>query len=105
MIGDPLTGAGLLYAYTGHDVVFPHVTGRYGAESAVLARSLVTGDAAVCDAIEDLGVTHAVDFGDTVLFQNHYTTYDGLHDLDESPILTEVDRVGDAVLYEITGCD
>lgn len=105
VIGDPLTGAGLLYAYTGHDVVFPHVTGRYGAESAVLARSLVTGDAAVCDAIEDLGVTHAVDFGDTVLFQNHYTTYDGLHDLDESPILTEVDRVGDAVLYEITGCD
>jgi hypothetical protein len=105
VVGDPLTGAGLLYAYTGHDVVFPHVTGRYGPESAVLARSLVTGDAAACEAIEDLGVTHAVDFGDTVLFQNHYTTYDGLHDLDESPILTEVDRVGDAVLYEITGCD
>jgi hypothetical protein len=105
VIGDPLTGAGLLFAYTGHDVVFPHVTGRYGADAALLARYLVDGGSEVCDAIERLGVTHALDFGDTVLFQNHYTTYDGLHDLDESPILTEVDRVGDAVLYEVSGCD
>lgn len=105
VIGDPLTGAGLLYAYTGHDVVFPHVTGRYGDDAATLARHLVDGGAEVCDAAERLGVTHALDFGDTVLFQNHYTTYDGLHGLDRSSILTEVDRVGDAVLYEITGCD
>lgn len=105
VIGDPLTGAGLLFAYTGVDVVFPHVTGRYGSDAATLARYLATGDPAVCEAIDNLGVTHAFDFGDTVLFENHYTTFDGLHDLDESPILTEVDRVGDAVLYEITGCD
>ncbi|WP_315105833.1 DUF6541 family protein [uncultured Microbacterium sp.] len=105
VVGDPLTGAGLLFAYTGQDVVFPHVTGNYGADAAVLARQLADGTPAVCEAAERLGVTHAVDFGETVLFQNHYTTYDGLHDLDRSPILTEVDRVGDAVLYEITGCD
>ncbi|WP_417503546.1 DUF6541 family protein [Microbacterium sp.] len=105
VIGDPLTGAGLLFAYTGHDVVFPHVTGRYGADAALLARYLASGGPEVCDAVERLGVTHALDFGDTVLFQNHYTTYDGLHDLDESPILTEVDRVGDATLYEISGCE
>ncbi len=94
VIGDPLTGAGLLFAYTGDDVVFPHVTGRYGRDAAVLARYFVDGGPEVCDAAERLGVTHAVDFGDTVLYQNHYTTYDGLHDLDDSPILTEVDRVG-----------
>lgn len=105
VIGDPLTGAGLLFAYTGDDVVFPHVTGRYGRDAAVLARYFVDGGPEVCDAAERLGVTHAVDFGDTVLYQNHYTTYDGLHELEKSPILTEVDRVGDAVLYEITGCD
>lgn len=105
VIGDPLTGAGLLFAYTGQDVVFPHVTGNYGADAALLARELAAGTPAVCEAAERIGVTHAVDFGDTVLFQNHYTTYDGLHDLADSPILTEVDRVGDAVLYEITGCD
>lgn len=105
VIGDPLTGAGLLYAYTGHDVVFPHVTGRYGADAAVLARYLADGGADVCAAVERLGVTHAVDFGDMVLYKNHFTTYDGLHDLDDSPIVTEVDRVGDAVLYELTGCE
>ena len=86
-------------------MVFPHVTGRYGRDASVLARYFVDGGPEVCDAAERLGVTHAMDFGDTVLYQNHYTTYDGLHDLDDSPILTEVDRVGDAVLYEITGCD
>lgn len=105
VIGDPLTGAGLLYAYTGHDVVFPHVTGRYGTDAATLARSLVDGGPEVCDAIESLGVTHALDFGETVLYKNHYTTYDGLHDLGRSPILTQEDRIGDAVLYEVTGCE
>ncbi|WEK62693.1 MAG: hypothetical protein P0Y60_08205 [Candidatus Microbacterium colombiense] len=105
VIGDPLTGAGLFYAYSGHAVVFPHVTGRYGSDASTLARYLVDGGPSVCAAIERLGVTHAFDFGDTVLFENHYTTFDGLHGLDRSPILTEVDRVGDAVLYEVTGCE
>lgn len=104
VIGDPLTGAGLLYAYTGHDVVFPHVTGRYGSDAALLARSLVDGGAEVCEAAERLGVTHALDFGDVVLYRNNDTRYAGLHDLDRSAILTEVDRAGDAVLYELTGC-
>lgn len=105
VIGDPLTGAGLLFAYTGHAVLFPHVTGSYGGDAAMLASYLVDGNAEVCDAVDRLGVTHALDFGDTVLFQNHYTTYDGLHGLNRSSILTEVDRIGDAALYEITGCD
>lgn len=105
VIGDPLTGAGLLYAFTGHNVVFPHVTGRYGDDASTLARHLADGGPALCDAIDRLGVTHALDFGDRVLFENHYTTFDGLHRLEASSILTEVDRVGDAVLYEITGCE
>ncbi|MDF2559707.1 MAG: hypothetical protein K0R99_1153 [Microbacterium sp.] len=105
VIGDPLTGAGLLYAYTDHAVVFPHVTGRYGGDALTLARYLADGSPTVCDAIERLGVTHALDFGDRVLFENHYTKFDGLHGLEDSPILTEVDRVGDAVLYEVTGCE
>ena len=103
-IGDPLTGAGLFYAYSGHDVVFPHVTGRYGADAALLARTLAEGTPDVCEAIDRLGVTYAFDFGDREIFENHYTTYDGLHDLSESPILDEVERVGDAALYKITGC-
>lgn len=105
VIGDPLTGAGLLYAYTGHTVVFPHVTGDYGSDAEVLARKLSTGpQAQVCLAVERLGVTHAIDFGDRELFENHYTTFDGLHDLMDSPLLTQVARVGDAALYEVTGC-
>ncbi len=105
VIGDPLTGAALLYAYTGRDVVFPHVTGKYGADAENLARSLNTGSAAVCESLERLGVTHVLDFGDRELYENHFTTYDGLHDLADSPLLTEVAGVGeDATLYEVTGC-
>ncbi|WP_353112156.1 DUF6541 family protein [Microbacterium sp.] len=104
VIGDPLTGAGLLYAYTGHDVVFPHVTGDYGPDAALLARSLRTGEADVCAAIDRLGVTNVLDFGDRELFENYYTTFDGLHDLKDVPILTLEARVGDAALYSVTGC-
>jgi hypothetical protein len=104
VLGDPLTGAGLLFAYTGNDVVFPHVTGRYGPDAELLARDFAAGGPAVCDAIARLGVTHVLDFGDRQLFENHWTTFDGLHHLGDSDLLSEVDRVGDAVLYEVTGC-
>lgn len=105
VIGDPLTGASLLYAYTGHDVVFPHVSGRYGPDAMLLARSMNTDSPEVCDAVQRLGVDYAVDFGDKELFENYYTTFDGLHDLKDSKILTEVARVGDAALFEVTGCN
>lgn len=105
VIGDPLTGAGLLYAYTGHDVVFPHVTGRYGSDADILARDFVSGDAAVCDAVARVGVTHAIDFGDRELFENHSSNFEGLHDLAKSPILTEVATIDEAILYEVTGCE
>ncbi|CAD5138680.1 conserved membrane protein of unknown function [Microbacterium sp. Nx66] len=105
VLGDPLTGAALLYAYTGHDVVFPHVTGRYDADALLLARSLNTASTEVCSSIDRLGVTHVLDFGDRQLYENHYVTYNGLHDLAGSPILTEVASVGDsAALYQVTGC-
>lgn len=105
VIGDPLTGAGLLFAYTGHDVVFPHVTGRYGSDADLLARGFVSGGAAVCDAVARMGITHAIDFGNRELFENHSSNFEGLHDLAKSPILTEVTAVGDAALYKVTGCE
>lgn len=104
VIGDPLTGAGLLYAYTGHDVVFPHVTGRYGTDADFLAGHLAEGGPEVCAAVSRTGVTHALDFGHRKIFENDDRTFDGLHDLASSPVLTEVAREGDAALYEITGC-
>ena len=105
VIGDPLTGAGLLFTYTGHDVVFPHVGGRYGADAELLARDFVSGDAMVCEAVERIGVTHAFDFGDRVLFENHSSNFEGLHNLVSSPILTQIAMSGDAALYEVTGCE
>lgn len=104
VIADPLTGAGLVYAYAGIPVVFPHITGTYGSDADLIARELRLGGQEVCAAIERLGVTHALDFGDVEIFPNEWTHYDGLHDLERSPVLEERARTDDAVLYEITGC-
>lgn len=104
-IGDPLTGAGLLYAYTGHDVVFPHISGSYGPDADRLAGSLASGDEGVCESIARLGVTHALDFGSQILYERRRADFVGLHELEDSPIFTEVLRVGDAALYEVTGCE
>lgn len=105
IIGDPLTGAGLYFALTGGEVVFPHVTGRYSDDAQFVARELVGGGPEVCAALDRLNIRYAFDFGEEVVYQNHFTTYDGLHGFADSSILTEVDRVGDAVLYEVTGCE
>jgi hypothetical protein len=105
VIGDPLTGAGLLYAYTGRQVVFPHIKGRYGADAALLGTSLRDGGPEVCAAAERRGVEYAIDFGDRSIFPGYQELYAGLHDLGASDILTPIANVGSATLYQITGCD
>ncbi|MGF3055843.1 DUF6541 family protein [Microbacterium sp. YY-01] len=105
VLGDPLTGAGLLYAYAGHSVVFPHISGSYGPYATLLAEEFRDGGREVCEAIDELGVDFALDFGSRSLYPKIDAMYAGLHDLDESPMVTEVLRVGDAALFEVTGCD
>lgn len=104
-IGDPLTGAGLFLAYTGQEVVFPHAGGVYGDDAELLAEELSSGGADVCAAAERLGVDYAFDFGDRLLFEDFGVSFAGLHGLSQSPNLTEVVRVGDAALYQLTGCE
>ena len=104
VIGDPLTGASLVYAYTGRRTVFPHIKGVYGPDAAVLGTGLRDGGPDVCEAVGRLGVQYALDFGDRVIFPKYGELYTGLHDLDRSPLLTPVAEEGDATLYRITGC-
>lgn len=104
VIGDPLTGAGLVYAYTGRRTVFPHIKGVYGPDAALLGTRLREGGPEVCAAVERLGVQYALDFGDRVIFPKYGELYTGLHDLDRSPVLTAIAEEGDATLYRVTGC-
>lgn len=104
VIGDPLTGAALYFAYTGGEVVYFHIGGTYGADAALLAKNMREGGTEVCAAIGALGVTHAFDFGDRSMYPKADERYAGLHNLEEADFLSEVARSGDAVLYEVTGC-
>lgn len=104
VIGDPLTGASLVYAYTGRRTVFPHIKGVYGPDAAALGTGLRDGGLEVCDAVKRLGVEYALDFGDRVIFPKYGELYAGLHDLDRSRLLTPMAEEGDATLYRITGC-
>lgn len=104
VIANPLTGAGLVYAYLGVDVVFPHVTGSYGPDAMLIASGLRWGGVEVCDSVHRLGVTHALDFGEVEIYPNQWPEYDGLRGLKSSPILEARLSEGSATLYEVTGC-
>lgn len=60
VLGNPFTGAALVYALGGTDVVFPHLRGDWSPEARYLGLHLadLETDPRVCAAIEDLGVTH-----------------------------------------------
>lgn len=105
---NPLNGSSLAFALSDRAVLFPHSGGSYGPLGYALVDSLVADPAAACDAARELPVHYVLDFG------NHYVLdsdtlravpFKRMRDLERSPILTEVDREGDAVLYRIEGCN
>jgi hypothetical protein len=103
--GDPLTGAGLLYAYTGQPVLFPHMRGQFGVDAALLGTDLRDGGDEVCEALERTGVDYVLDFGDQRIYPLGHEDFIGMHDLDRSDFVEEVASIGDAALYRVVGCD
>ncbi|MFE5672434.1 DUF6541 family protein [Agromyces sp. NPDC056523] len=105
--GNPWNGSALAYAFTGREVLFPHVGGRYTEAHWAVARGLADADPAACHAAQELGVTHVIDSDGRMLFLGDARAelYPGLTDLPRDPEgLTLVAERGDARLYEVTGC-
>lgn len=112
IVGNPWTGTSLAYVLGDRRVLNPHFNVSRDPEHVLVNMHLT--DAAdepeVCDALADLGVRYALDFGvytrdaGGVLSFDSTTDYRGLLGLADSGIATEIDREGDKVLYEITGC-
>lgn len=104
--GNPWNGSALAYAISDRRVVIPHTGGSYSLESQEVSRMIDTGSKNACLAADTLGVTHVLDFGSRILFEGdrRANLFTGTTEVGDSPVLTEVDREGDAVLYELTGC-
>lgn len=102
--GDPWTGTGLALAISHRDVLFGHLQGSYDADRLNLASSLNTLGPAACPMLERLGVSYLLDFGDSrysIGDDSLYDQFEGLSHLEESPVLTEIDREGDAALFVV----
>lgn len=105
--GNPWSGSSLAYAYTGREVLFPHINGSWGDARLSVGDGLADDADELCAVLDDLDITYVLDFGDRYVIDGYGDTpkYAGLNDLDESPFLEQVARHGDAALYQITACD
>ncbi|HWU45208.1 MAG TPA: DUF6541 family protein [Humibacter sp.] len=104
--GNPWNGSALVYAYTDRRALFPHIRGSWTPDQLLLARGFASATPQVCAAVERLGVSYVLDFGDRYLTPGNPRTrqYPGLDHLATSPALTLVAQHGTAKLYKVTRC-
>lgn len=104
---NPLNGSSLSYAIADRAVLFPHGSGAYDPRAYTLVDSLVPAPGEACAVATELGVHYVLDFGTDYIFEDagkRGIPFKRMRHLERSPILTEIDHQGDAVLYQITGC-
>lgn len=103
---NPWNGGALAYAIADRHVLVPHTGGTYDARITEMTQSLADGDIESCRLASELDVRFVLDFGTRFVFKDtpRAEPFEGITDVESSDVFTEVDREGDAVLYEITGC-
>lgn len=104
---NPWNGGALAYALAGRQVLVPHTGGTPEPKVVAMTESLKLGTVESCTAATELNARFVLDFGDHYVFRNteRALPFRGVTNVEGSPVFTEVDREGDAALYEITGCE
>ncbi|WP_156134983.1 DUF6541 family protein [Arthrobacter sp. L77] len=107
IVGNPRTGASLVYALADRQTVAPHIFGdRTDAEQTLLDHWDEAGyNVSVCDAITREGALWALDFGDQEIVPGD-EPYIGLRALEDgsAPGISLVAEEGDARLYRVDAC-
>lgn len=108
VVGDPFNGSALLPAVAGVDVAFPQLgaSGLSEAHRTVQNDLSQIHDAAVCEAIEELGASHL--YQDTAEVTDGAKVDDrtaGMRDVDTTSGFTQVESAGSAAVYRIDVCD
>lgn len=107
IVGNPRTGAALVYAFSGRRTVAPHIFGiRTEQEQLLLDHwSEAAYNPRVCPAIQDLKAYWALDLGDTEITPRAEPLL-GVRDLadNSAPGVELVKAVGKARLFRVTAC-
>ncbi|MGR4009511.1 DUF6541 family protein [Leucobacter sp. 1207-22] len=107
IISNPWNGSALAYAIAGVPVLTPHASGNYDPRITELSSELKYGTPRACELVDELNAHYVLDFGTKYVFQGtkRAVPFLGVTDVSLSDMFTELDREGEAVLYEVTGCD
>lgn len=107
VIGNPSTGTGFGYMFSGRDV-FPRTWAHpRSAEWGTIQEGLrdAGSDPLVCDALEVYGAPeYVLDFGEGEATPGRFIL-PGMTDFEDQPGFERVAEVGDASLWRITACD
>ncbi len=104
--GLPSSGAALAYAFSGREVMQPHILTTHGANVDIVNAGLKSSAEFpwVCDSVKELNVKYVLDFG-TRTVTGAMPGLGGIMDLSTSKSLELVDKQGDeAKLYKVTAC-
>ncbi|MBN9736554.1 MULTISPECIES: DUF6541 family protein [unclassified Pseudonocardia] len=105
---NPWTGNSLLYALTGREVMFPHLSGNWTPDQKVIRERLryAAGDPAVCTAVRTTGVGYVIE-GPVSYWPWHEQSHSfpGLTGLDGTDGFERVLSGGGSTLYRVTACD
>lgn len=105
VIGNPWTGASLVYAFSGRQAMLPAVgTSPSSSEKLILNRlNSAAKDPGVCDVIRKENSFFVLDFGLREVHGGKHP-YPGLAKLSEATGFQLVDSQGEARLYEVKAC-
>lgn len=104
VVGNPWTGASLVYAYSGRDAMLPAISSSPSpSERVILSRlKAVAKDPEVCEMISRENSYYVLDFGPKEVHQGKH--YPALTSLAGTPGLRLLDSQGEAGLYEVAAC-
>lgn len=98
----PWNGSALAYALSGTSVTAMYPGENVSPTLASFMTELKRNPAEACLAASELGVSHVLDFGMSYFRSTELSDqFDGISGLFPSPVLREMDREGEAVLFEL----
>lgn len=106
VLGNPWTGASLVYAISDRQTLRPHIYGAISKDAQYLLDRWeeASFNPAVCETIRETKTYYALDFGRLEVHRASHPLA-GTEKLDGRLGIELVDREGDARLYRVTACD